>query len=85
MCCGLSGKNDTSVPCKPQQLGLGCQQPFSKWLTDKLQVMGIIAIVSAVVQVMILIFTILLFKAARRGDDSDTVPLLSSTRVVIIR
>jgi hypothetical protein len=85
LCCGLYGSKDTATECRPQGLGTGCLVPFSKWLTNKLQVLDIIAIISAVIQVMILIFTVLLFKAARTHHSSDTVPLLSSQRVIIIK
>lgn len=81
-CCGLHGVPDTTAPCPAGGLTHGCLLPFSTWLTKKIETLDIIAIISAVIQVMILTFTMLLAKAATKRRGSDTVPLLSSTRVI---
>jgi hypothetical protein len=81
-CCGLHGVPDTHTACPPKGLNQGCLIPFSKWLTAKIETLDIIAVVSAVVQVMILTFSILLAKAVSKRKGSDTVPLLSSKRLI---
>ena len=82
VCCGLYGTPDTTSVCPPLGISHGCLAPFSTWLASKVETINIVAIVSAVVQVLILIFTFLLFQAARSGHNEESVPLLAPYRLI---
>lgn len=83
VCCGRDGDPvDSKAPCSHTGIGHACIPPFSVWVTSRIEVLDIIAIVSAVVQIVIIIFAILLVKAISKRKDLDTVPLLSSHRVI---
>lgn len=82
VCCGRNGTQDTSEPCAFHAIGHACFPAFSNWVASRIEIIDIIAIVSAVVQIVVIIFAILLAKAISQNKDSDTVPLLASHRII---
>lgn len=84
VCCGLHGVPDTKEACPTLGVGHPCLIPFSSWVSSKIEILDIIAVISAIVQIVIVVFAILLVRAASLRREIDTVPLLSSNRIVIV-
>lgn len=85
VCCGLYGVPDTSSPCPPLGVAHGCLVPLSSWLNSKMDTINVVAIISAIIQVVILIFTFLLYKATKSRQHEESVPLLAHTRIIYVQ
>lgn len=82
MCCGRNGTQDTKAVCPVGGIGHGCIPSFAHWVSTRIDILDIVSIVSAVVQIVVIIFAILLVMAISQRRESDTVPLLSSHRII---